>query len=123
MNTDALSAILNDPEAMKKITAIASELSAPAKSAAPAAESQSDLSAELLQRAVPLLSSQSSPPSRRTQTVGLRRNRVRAGSRRPPAVRRPHGAHCRRADSVFEPIRTQGGMTCTINISARYPSM
>ena len=57
MNTDALSAILNDPEAMKKITAIASELSAPAKSAAPAAESQPDPSAELLQRAVPLLSS------------------------------------------------------------------
>ena len=57
MNTDAISAILNDPEAMKKITAIASELSAPAKSAAPAAESRSDPSAELLQRAVPLLSS------------------------------------------------------------------
>lgn len=59
MNTDAISAILNDPEAMKKITAIASELSAPAQTSAPAAsaESQPDPAAELLQRAVPLLSS------------------------------------------------------------------
>ena len=59
MNTDAISAILNDPEAMKKITAIASELSAPAQTSAPtaSAESQPDPAAELLQRAVPLLSS------------------------------------------------------------------
>lgn len=70
MSDNPLSSILNDPEAMKKITAIASEFaggaqqqsdaSAPSPSiptGAPLSDGTPDPAAELMQRAIPLLSS------------------------------------------------------------------
>jgi hypothetical protein len=66
MNSNAFSAILEDPETMKKITALAGEFAGSAPSSAspasspaknPAPSETADPAAELMQRAVPLLSS------------------------------------------------------------------